>query len=152
MMNLFSIIFYLSSIVSIGTGIFSKIIINVLYGADFSDAAEVLVIVVWHTLLSFLAAGRDIWILANNKQAILVKINIIGALLNVALNLIFINQYGVIGAAWASLISRIFVYIVLGSVLKPISGCTKIMLRALNPKNALDLLKDIKDRGVRING
>lgn len=133
LMRLYGIIIYLSLVQSICITFFSNLVINILYGAEYGPAVNVLRIIVWYTTFSYLGAVRNIWILAEQKQKYLLILNIAGAFANILLNLIFIPFMGIMGAALASLITQIYTNVVMGFILKPIRRNNKIMLKALNP-------------------
>lgn len=134
MKSLFSVLIYLSLVVCIVVTLLSDLIIILLYGIDYILASDVLKVTVWHTIFTYIGPARDTWILANRKQSILWKINLAGAIINIILNVIFIRLWGVIGAACASVISQICVYIILGMIVSPIKECTIMMIKSFNPK------------------
>ena len=132
--RLYSVIIYFSLVVSILIAIFSKTIINILYGSEYSTASIVTIIIVWYTIFSYIGSVRNIWILAENKQKYLSLINFIGAITNIILNLFMIPLWGVNGAALASLITQFITNIIIGFILRPIRENNKIMLKSLNPR------------------
>lgn len=131
---LYSIVFYLSIIQSICMTVLARIIILILYSSLYLPAISALRIVVWYTTFSYLGAVRNIWILANNKQHLLWKINLMGATTNVFLNAVLIPTLGINGAAIASLITQVFTNVIVGFILKPIRPNNQVMLLSLNPK------------------
>ncbi|WP_415967651.1 flippase [Faecalitalea cylindroides] len=131
---LYSIIIYFSLLQSIIITIFSKLIIYILYGSDYMIASSCLSIIVWYTTFSYVGAIRDIWLLANDLQRYLWKINLMGALLNVVLNYFLIRIVGINGAAIASLITQIFTNVGLGFLIKPLCHNNELMLASLNIK------------------
>lgn len=83
--------------------------IMLLFGADFIQSSEVLII---------LAIGTSIFAIFGVSSTALVvsgyqKLNLINALsatiINICLNIILIPKYGIIGAAWATLSSMMFI-------------------------------------------
>lgn len=131
---LYSIVIYLSLIQSVFMTALSKWIVQILYGGAYSPAISALQIIVWYTTFSYLGSVRNIWILANNMQKHLWKINMSGAMANIALNAILIPIMGINGAAVASLITQFFTNVIVGYILKPIRPNNRIMVDALNPK------------------
>ena len=103
-------------------------------------AVVLLQIVVWYTTFAHLGLVRDIWILSEEKQNYLWKINIFGALTNVVLNWLLIPKFGGVGAAVASLITQFITNIGMCFVLKPLRYNNVLMIRGLDPKNLYDLL------------
>ena len=84
---------------------------------------------------------RDIWILAENQQKHLWKINLFGALANVVLNFLLIPKFGINGAAIASLLTQFFTNVILGYIIKPIRPNNMLMIKWLNPKVLLSIIR-----------
>lgn len=80
-------------------------IIHFLYGAPFSKAGTVLAIHIWASVFVFLGVANGKWFLAENLQRYSLLYKSLGALMNIALNLVLIKQMGIRGAAWATIIS-----------------------------------------------
>lgn len=122
--------------------LFSKPIIRILYGIDYINAAGVLQILVWYTLFSYLGVVRNIWVLAENKEQHLWKINVAGALINIAMNYFLIPRYNALGAAIASLFAQFFTNVVMCITFKPYRHAIWLMLEGLNPKYIFALLNE----------
>ena len=88
---------------------------------------------------------RNVWILAEEKQSCLWKINLFGALLNVVINSVLIPIWGAIGAAVASLLTQIFTNFFLGFVYKPIRKNNAMLLKGVNPIFLVNMLVDLKE-------
>ena len=83
----------------------SPFLINTLFGSDYTPAIEVLrVFSIKGVLVSLGAVAAQIMIVENTHQLAYLK-GFLGGFANVLLNYIFIIQYGLIGAAWASIIA-----------------------------------------------
>jgi O-antigen/teichoic acid export membrane protein len=143
LISCYSVVIYMSLAQSLVCTVFSKIIIGILYGDGYADAAKVLALVVWYTTFSYLGPIRNVWILAENKQKYLWIINLSGALTNVVLNAVFIPIWGVMGAALASLITQIFTNVIVGFIIKPIRYNNCLMLRGCNPKPLFSYCKQM---------
>jgi len=133
--QLYSVIIYFSLAQCIGITLLSKVLVNVMFGADYTPAATVIPVLVWYTGFSYLGAVRDIWMLGENKQGLLWKINLCGVLCNILLNLVLIPLWGILGAAAASLTTQIFTNVLLGFVFQSIRRNNTLMGRGLNPAN-----------------
>lgn len=143
-MDLYSIVIFLSLFFSAMVTVFAKLIVMILYGDQYLPAVAALRIVVWYTTFSYLGSVRNIWILAENQQKFLWMINLSGALLNVALNYILIPLIGINGAAIASLVTQIFTNVIIGFIIKPIRKNNMLMVKSLDPrmiKNVKNILK-----------
>ena len=134
--GLYSIMVYLSLAQSLVFAVFSKLIISVLYGSDFMSAVPVLRILVWFCPFSFMGTVRNIWLLAEEKQKELWKINLFGVVINIISNAILIPFAGACGAAIAAFITQFLMNFVLGFIFKPIKKNNELMMKGLNPKFA----------------
>lgn len=139
MSRLYSIIIYFSLLQCICITLFSPLIIKILYGAAYTEAINVLKIMAWYTIFSYLGTVRNIWMLAEDKQRYLWIINLLGAVLNIGLNLVLIPIIGVYGATITAVSTHFFANVVVGYILPPIRKNNYLMIRGLNPKYILDI-------------
>lgn len=144
--QLYCIITCISLAQSILMTVLSKPLVLLLYGEAYAKTANILCVAVWYVVFSYYGSVRNIWILAEGKQKYLVGINITGALANVILNLVLIPIWGAVGAAVASLITQFFTNVVIGFIFKPIRRCNYLILKSLNPKVAVGIVKSVLKR------
>ena len=123
--------------------ILAKPIICLLYGEAYLNAVPMLQLVVWYDTFGYYGSVRSIWILAEEKQKHLTKINVVGALANVVLNACLIPIWGGIGAAIASIISQFFTNVLIGFIYEPIRRNNYLMLKGLNPKVIISIASSI---------
>lgn len=138
---LYFIVFWLGIVFATIVSIFSKFIINILFGSAYISAQVTLMIAVWYTAFAYLGSARNIWFISENKIKYSKKCVIFGALSNLILNYILIPIYGINGAAVATLISQIIVALIAPLFYKEIRISTKIMLEGIFSKNNLLKLK-----------
>lgn len=150
--QLYSIVIYLSLAQSVVFTVAARLIISLLYGADYMAAVPVLQILVWYCAFSFMGTVRNIWLLAEEKQRLLPFINLFGAVFNIALNAVMIPVWGACGAAFASLLTQIFTNFVLGFIIKSMRPNNRLIIKGLDPrlfieqaKSAAKLLLNRKD-------
>lgn len=143
LISLYSVIIYFSLSQSLIMTIGAKIIVSIIYGSQYNPSIQALRIVVWYTTFAYLGSVRNIWLLAENKQKYLWKINLSGALANVVLNALLIPQYGINGAAAASLITQFFTNVIVGYIIKPITPNNVLMVRGLNPGSLKGVIRKI---------
>lgn len=141
--RLYSITLFLAIAQCIVFTVFAKFIVNLLYGADYSQSSSVLQILVWYFIFSVMGAVRNVWILAEEKQKYLWIINLSGALFNIGLNVLLIPKYGACGAAFASLMTQFIANFVVGFILKPIRRNNVLVIQSLNPVFFIRELKKI---------
>lgn len=143
MINLFSIMIYLSLAQSVAITVLAKPIVLILYGSQYMESVNVLRMVVWYLTFAYLGTVRNIWILAEGKQNVLWKINLFGAMANVIMNYMFIPVLGIYGAAIASVITQFFTNVILGELIKPIRPCNRLMYEAVKPKYIIHLVQTV---------
>ena len=139
--QLYSIITCISLAQSIAMTLLAKPIVLLLYGDEYIQTASILCVAVWYVTFSYYGSVRNVWILAEGKQKYLFAINVTGAVANVFLNLVLIPIWGGIGAALASLVTQFFTNVIIGFIFKPIRRNNLLMLRSLNPKVLIDMLR-----------
>lgn len=140
MERLYSILFYVGLIQNIAFTIAAPIIVNILYGSQYTATISILQIITWYSTFSYIGSARNIWILAKGKQKYLLIINCFGALLNVLGNFLLIPLLGANGAAIASVLTYFFANIILCIIIKPMRETVKLMIHALNPKILIEMI------------
>jgi len=84
-------------------------VIQVLYGANFQEAAIVLKIYIWTFVFVSLGIASSHWLVAENLETHALFRSCLGAILNISINWYLIPIYGITGAAYATLITQFFV-------------------------------------------
>lgn len=131
--GLYGLITYTALLQSTCFVVLADLIIYILYGSQYRDAVPVLQIVAWYNAFSYMGTIRNIWILAEGKQALLWRINLCGAAANVAMNAVLIPVWGACGAATASLLTQIFTNFILGFWMQPIRENNALLLKGMRP-------------------
>ncbi len=139
--RLYSLTLYLSILQSVVFTVMGKLIIEILYGAEYAAAVPVFRILVWFLAFSMMGSLRNVWMLAEQKQRYLWVINLCGALFNVILNSFLIIPFGACGAAFASLLTQIFANFILGFICKPLRENNRIIINSLRPGFAIEQAK-----------
>ena len=80
-------------------------LVDLLFGVDFAGAGAVLAIHVWAGVFTCLGVASGNWFLLENMSTRMFYRTALGALINIALNLILIPSHGAQGAAIATLVS-----------------------------------------------
>jgi PST family polysaccharide transporter len=104
--NLFDILFVISFVIAVAVTIFSDLIIYILYGTQYKDAATILSIHIWTSVFVFVGVGSSNFFIVENLQLKTFTRTALGAAVNIGLNLILIPKFLAIGAAAATLISQ----------------------------------------------
>jgi len=103
--KLYDILAWMAIAIAVPVSIFSKDIINIIFGNEFQSAAPVLTIYIWAGVAVFLGVASSQYLITENYTKLAFSRNFIGMIFNVALNFILIPKYGIVGAAYATLIS-----------------------------------------------
>ncbi len=76
-----------------------------LFGDEFSSSAGILKVHIWAGVFVFMRTILSKWLIAEDLPRHSLMTHLLGAAVNVALNLVLIPQHGAIGAAYATVIS-----------------------------------------------
>lgn len=104
---------WLAIAIALVVTVFGGLIIHIIYGSEFRDAADILRMQVWAGPFVFMGVISGRSLLAQGLQRFEAWRYVIGAPLNVALNLVLIPEYGGMGAAFATLLSYVVIAYVL---------------------------------------
>ena len=129
--QLYSIVFYSSVLVSTLITIFAHFGINLLYGDAYLSAVMPLRICTWYVAFSYLGVARDTWIVCEGKQKYLVRIYACSAITNVVLNYFLIQLWGASGAAMASLLTQFSTIFVFPLLIKDFRHNVYLMAKAI---------------------
>lgn len=101
--------FFLLCAIALVITFISKFAVLTLYGVDFLQSYKVLQILIWTIPITYLGIISNLLLNIKSHQKIVFWKQLILLIFNVTLNLILIPKYGIIGAAWATLIADIFI-------------------------------------------
>ena len=105
---LYSILVKIGFLICVTITLFSTEIIEILYGERYLDSTPILNVYVWSTIFVYLSNASTSYFLAENMKFHACMRLIFGAIINVVLNIYWIEYYGLVGAAYATLISYAF--------------------------------------------
>ncbi|WP_223912203.1 flippase [Rhodoferax lithotrophicus] len=105
--KLYSLLVWLAIIVALSMTYLSERVVVFLYGNAFSDASDVLMIHIWSGIFVGLATVKGKWQVSENLNHLYLYGAGISVTSNVILNYFLIPNYGIIGAAFAALMSQI---------------------------------------------
>ncbi|WP_282071176.1 flippase [Polaribacter atrinae] len=107
--NLYSLLFWLAVFLSLFITFFGEWIIEKLYGNSYLQSYKILSIYIWSNIFFFFTTISSKWLVAEGFYMHSFYRNILGAILNIILNIILIHKFGLSGAALSTLISYAFV-------------------------------------------
>ena len=105
LINLYKFLFITALILSFITYISSGEIIKILYGNKYLEAIGVLKIYCWSIIFVFLNNASWQWYINENLQKLAFLKLFLGASMNILLNFFLIKRYGIVGSAYATIIS-----------------------------------------------
>lgn len=105
--KLLVVLLIISIATALPTGLLSKYLIAIIFGASFIGAVPVLQIYVWSGIGASLSFLTQQLLIAENLTKVVSVTTFFGMASNVALNIIWIPKYGMVGAAYATFISYI---------------------------------------------
>ncbi len=103
--DVFSAMTFAALCIGVSTVVLSEPLIGLIFGEAYSTAAFVLMIHIWSGLFIAHVSIRSRALLIEGKMRLVLLFSGLTLLSNIFLNLVLINSYAEIGAAWASLIS-----------------------------------------------
>ncbi len=114
--RLFNVLAILCTIAAAAISVSSMTIIRVFIGDEYLDAAPTLRLLVWGGVFTAMGFASGRWMISENIPLFALLSNVAGAIANISLNVILIPQYGIEGAAIATLVSysiaNLFVFLV----------------------------------------
>jgi PST family polysaccharide transporter len=130
--RLYLLMVRMSLVIAVPLAVVSPLLIELLFGSDFSESADVLRVHVWVAIAVFLGVASSQYLTNEGLQKLSLYRTLIGLVINILLNLFLIPAYGAVGAAIATLVSY---FIATFSIIISRQGAGQgfLMLRALNP-------------------
>ena len=117
--NLYDLMVWMAIAIALPMTFMSDWVINLLYGAQYNQAGGVLMIHIWTGLNLSIGMVWGKWIISENKQIISLYGYTLGIFVNVFLNYLLIKEYGIQGAAFATLITHVSISILVYLFYKP---------------------------------
>jgi len=109
--KLFFVLILISILTALPTVILSEHIIKIIFGVGFLGAIPVLQIYVWSGIGATLGLLSQQILVSENLTKIISISTFLGMTINIILNIIWIPKYGIVGAAYATLISYLIPFI-----------------------------------------
>lgn len=131
MRQLYAIIFWSCVLYGILITIFAKPIILILYGEKYLGAVSSLSLIVWYTSFSYFGAINNVYMVAEDVVKWVQVTTLLGAILNIILNYFFINVWGIVGAALASLLTQIFANFILMAIIPALRKGFKLIIQGI---------------------
>jgi O-antigen/teichoic acid export membrane protein len=92
------------------------------YGKQFESSAGLLIVLIWSEVPIFFGVALSTGLVAANLQKYLPIATILGAFVNIGLNLIVIPRWGALGASWATVVSYAVAGVFMFLLFRPTRG------------------------------
>lgn len=106
--KLLNVVTVLAYSVAIPVTFLATRIVTLLYGEYYAEAGPILNMHIWAGLFVSLGMARSSWIITEGLMKFSAATTAIGAVINIVLNYLLIDQYGGLGAAIATVVAQIF--------------------------------------------
>ncbi len=106
--QLLTVLVWISIFTSVITLLLSKWLILLLFGVAYQDASQVLMINMWASVFVSLGVASSSWLICENLQHNLLYRSLLGLFINIMFNFALIPRYGIVGAAYATLLAQSF--------------------------------------------
>ena len=131
MIHLNSIIFKISIIISFLLFYFSDYLIITIYGSDYVESIITTKILSFSLIFVFLGVINEHWYI-NKKLQKFYAINVLlGAIINIMLNYFLIKIYGIVGAAYSTLITYFLIIFIFDFLNKKTSKLSQLKIKSL---------------------
>lgn len=111
----------------------APLLMRMLFGAQYAEAANALRIMVWAGCFVFFGSGWSSWMLLENRTKTMLLFQLNAAAVNIALNLVLIPRLGIDGAAYATLLSYAVGHTVLAAIIPSQRRALRMLVRAAIP-------------------
>jgi len=130
--NLYNIMVMLALALAILMTFLSDWVVTLMFGNAYLEAGTVLSIHIWAGIFVFLGVASGKWFLIEGLQRYSFYRTLLGVVVNIALNLIMIPKFGVLGAAWATVISYAVAAMFSDALQKATRPMFRMKLRSFN--------------------
>jgi O-antigen/teichoic acid export membrane protein len=131
--RLYDLMVWLSFAVALAMTFLAGPVVVFLYGPAYAAAGTVLAIHVWASVFVFLGVASSQWFIAENRQILSFQRTLLGLVINIALNYIFIPRFGAAGAAYATILSQASVGLLYDVFQKETRPMFYMKIKSFNP-------------------
>ncbi|MBC2696374.1 MAG: flippase [Desulfobacteraceae bacterium] len=129
--KLYSLMIWVALAIALPMTFLSDWVIRLLYGEVYEDSAGVLMVHVWSLIPVVFGVVLGRFYIVENLNIDNLARNVTGAIINVILNIFMISWYGIIGAAFSSLISYFYISVIYALIRKHSRRNFRCMLRSI---------------------
>jgi PST family polysaccharide transporter len=136
--RIYDLMVWLSICVAVPMTFMSSLLVTSLFGDDYAAAGSVLAVHIWAAVFVFLGVASGQWFLSENRQMLSLQRTVLGALINVILNIFLIPRYEIMGAALATVVAQLFAALLFDLVQKETRKMFVMKSRSLNVFSAIN--------------
>lgn len=103
--RLFDLLVWMAIAIAVPITLLATPLVTLLFGEAYREAGPVLAIHIWAGVFVFVGVASGKWYVLENRQILSLQRAVLGAVVNVGLNIMLIPHMGAAGAAWATLLS-----------------------------------------------
>ncbi|HDM8221358.1 TPA: flippase [Vibrio campbellii] len=104
--KLYDFMLWLALLIAVFVTLITGPLIDFLYGSLYASSSPILLVHIWSAIFVFLGVASSKWFIAEGLQKQALYRTMAGLLVNIILNYLLIDEYGAIGAAFATLLSQ----------------------------------------------
>ena len=131
--QLLRLLVYISLAVSIPMTFLSNNIVLIMFGSEYAAAGSILAVHIWASIFVSMGVATSPWFIAEGLNHVSLGKTLLGAVLNVVLNLFLIPLYAGIGAAYATIISQAASTFLANAIDRRSRKLFKVQVRSLLP-------------------
>lgn len=129
--KLLRLLVLLSIVFAVPISFLSGTIITMLFGNGYAAAGQILATHIWASLFVFMGVGTSSWFISEGLTHLSLRRTVVGAIINVFLNLLLIPTYAGLGAAIATVISYAFAAFLMNAVHPKTKKIFQIQIRSI---------------------
>jgi O-antigen/teichoic acid export membrane protein len=118
--------------VALPISLLAPIIVQTLYGEQYTASATVLSIYVWAQFGSNFGVARNTYFALEGQLRYGLYLTVVGSVFNIVLNSLLIPKYGAVGATVATLITYFYVIILVNFLIKELRPFANLIFNSLN--------------------
>lgn len=132
--KVFRLIAIVNLVVCIMITVYAKEVVTFLYGSLYVSSVPVLQVIIWCSVIMGIGSVMFRVLINEGCEKKIVNIMIVALILNVIFNVVFVGLYGIIGSAYAMLLSLLFSYVFYDFFDKDLMFLKNIKMKAIYVK------------------
>lgn len=106
LIKIFRIYFFSALLIAIPTSLLSENIVNLLFGLEYIEAANILKVYVFASCFTWLGVAHTLWMINEKKTKLRLYGTITSMLVCLVANYFFLEKFGIVSAAWIAIVTQ----------------------------------------------